>query len=265
MCPLLITRLVLVVAASAAPRAVISTPRAPLLTPRARLPLTALRTASTYAATLCLPAIASAASAAAAGVEHLHTGQKVALFFRKSGLPDWAVLMLISATPAVELRGGVPVGNWMGLPPATTFAICVIGNMLPIAPMILALRSVFFKRLAAPLLKRAEKIRAGLPTGQSRWLTLALFIGVPAPGTGAWTGAIIAYLLDMPFSSAMSSIFSGVVLAGLIMTILTLAGKTGALIALGAMLLAGTGAVVKALNQEANSPDEEPPSPGSQR
>jgi hypothetical protein len=56
-----------------------------------------------------------------------------------------------------------------------------------------------------------------------------------------------------------------VVLAGLIMTILTLAGKTGALIALGAMLLAGTGAVVKALNQEANSPDEEPPSPGSQR
>ena len=263
MCPLLITRLVLVVAASAAPRAVISTPRAPLLTPRARLPLTALRTASTYAATLCLPAIASAASAG--GVQHLHTGQKVALFFRKSGLPDWAVLMLISATPAVELRGGVPVGNWMGLPPATTFAICVIGNMLPIAPMILALRSVFFKRLAAPLLKRAEKISAGLPTGQSRWLTLALFIGVPAPGTGAWTGAIIAYLLDMPFSSAMSSIFSGVVLAGLIMTILTLAGKTGALIALGAMLLAGTGAVVKALNQEANSPDEEPPSPGSQR
>ena len=262
MCPLLITRLVLVVAASAAPRAVISTPRAPLLTPRARLPLTALRTASTYAATLCLPAIASAASAAAAGVEHLHTGQKVALFFRKSGLPDWAVLMLISATPAVELRGGVPVGNWMGLPPATTFAICVIGNMLPIAPMILALRSVFFKRLAAPLLKRAEKIRAGLPTGQSRWLTLALFIGVPAPGTGAWTGAIIAYLLDMPFSSAMSSIFSGVVL---VMTILTLAGKTGALIALGAMLLAGSGAVVKALSQEANSPDEEPPSPGSQR
>jgi hypothetical protein len=69
----------------------------------------------------------------------------------------------------------------------------------------------------------------------------------------------------MPFSSAMSSIFSGVVLAGLIMTILTLAGKTGALIALGAMLLAGSGAVVKALSQEANSPDEEPPSPGSQR
>ena len=135
---------------------------------------------------------------------------QVALYFQKFGLPDWATLMLISMTPAIELRGGVPVGNWMGLTPMTTFAICVVGNMLPIAPMILALRSAFFKKLAAPLLKRAEKKLAGLPTGQSRTLALALFVGVPAPGTGAWTGAIIAYLLDMPLGTAMASIFAGV-------------------------------------------------------
>jgi hypothetical protein len=94
----------------------------------------------------------------------------VATFFQQFGLPDWAVLALISATPAIELRGGVPVGNWMGISPALTFVICLLGNMAPIAPMLLALRSSFFKKLAAPLLARAEKKLAGLPTGQSRTL-----------------------------------------------------------------------------------------------
>ena len=86
---------------------------------------------------------------------------QVAMFFQKSGLPDWAVLVLISMTPAIELRGAVPVGNWMGYSPAITFAICVIGNMLPIAPMLLALRSAFFKKLAKPLLSpRAQRAEA---------------------------------------------------------------------------------------------------------
>ena len=79
--------------------------------------------------------------------------------------------------------------------------------------------------MAAPLLKRAESKLAALPSGQSRSLALALFVGVPAPGTGAWTGAIIASLLDMPLQEAMGSILAGVVLAGGIMTVLTLAGK----------------------------------------
>jgi len=173
-----------------------------------------------------------------------------ALFFQKTGLPNWVVLMLISATPAVELRGGVPVGNWMGISPLATFLICVIGNMLPIAPTLLALRSSFVKKLAAPLLKRAEHKLAGLPKGQSRTLALMLFVGVPAPGTGAWTGAIIAYLLDMPFATAMGAIFAGVVLAGSIMTVLTLAGKAGALIALAALLVAGVGAILQASKSE---------------
>jgi len=143
------------------------------------------------------PTAAFAASAAAAADEHLHLGQKIALFFQQTGLPNWAVLMLISAVPAVELRGGVPVGNWMGIPPLTTFAICVIGNMVPLVPFFLALRSAFVKKLLKPLLYRAEHKLAGLPKGQSRWLALTLFVGVPAPGTGGWTGVIIAYLLGM--------------------------------------------------------------------
>ena len=210
--------------------------------------------AALLALSLCAPSLALAATAAG---EHLHTGQKVALFFQKSGLPNWAVLMLISATPAIELRGGVPVGNWMGISPATTFLICAVGNMAPIAPMLLALRSAFFKKLAAPLLARAEKKLAGLPTGQSRTLALALFVGIPAPGTGAWTGAIIAYLLDMDFATAMGSIFAGVVVAGAIMTTLTLAGKAGALVALAALLAAGAGAIMSSLSKEGG--DDAPP------
>ena len=162
------------------------------------------RVASALALSLVVPALALASGSG----EHLHLGQKVALFFSGTGLPDWAVLMLISMIPAVELRGGVPVGNWMGMSPWATLVICVVGNMIPIAPTILALRSDFVKKIAAPLLTRAEKKLAGLPTGQSRTLALALFVGIPAPGTGAWTGAIIAYLLDMPFATAMGAIFS---------------------------------------------------------
>ena len=230
------------------------TTMSPITTAPPQLPLlrTMASTAGTFAASLCIPALAVAASSG----EHLHLGQKVALFFQRSGLPDWAVLALISATPAIELRGGVPVGNWMGLTPSATFAICVLGNMLPIAPTLLVLRSAFFRQLAAPLLKRAEKKLAGLPTGRSRTLALALFVGVPAPGTGAWTGAIIAYLLGMPFATAMGSIFAGVVLAGIIMTILTLAGKAGALVALGALVLAGGGAILSAASKEGGEPDE---------
>jgi len=212
------------------------------------------QTAVHVALSLCLPALACASTASA---KHLHLGQKVALLFQKTGLPDWAVLAIISATPAIELRGGIPVGNWMGLTPAATFCICVIGNMLPILPTLLALRTPSVKSLAAPLLKRAEKKLAALPKGQSRAFALALFVGVPFPGTGAWTGALIAYLLDMPLTAAMSSILAGVVLAGAIMTILTLAGRVGALMALGVLLLAGAQLIMSAAQSETAS--KEPP------
>ncbi|KAL1503816.1 hypothetical protein AB1Y20_012283 [Prymnesium parvum] len=226
-------------------------PSPPLASPEPRTPSPPLPSPLRSAALLLLPALLPALALASAGAtEHLHLGQKIALWFSRTGLPDWAVLALISMVPAVELRGGVPVGNWMGLNPWLTLLICVLGNMLPIAPTLLALRSDFVKSLAKPLLLRAEKKLAGLPTGQSRTLALALFVGIPAPGTGAWTGAIIAYLLDMPFGSAMAAIFAGVVLAGLIMTVLTLAGKTGALIALAALIAAGVSAIGSAAKKE---------------
>ncbi|CAB1105461.1 unnamed protein product [Ectocarpus sp. CCAP 1310/34] len=209
----------------------------PLFTPRFAA-LTASALAVGLAVSVLAPGTASAAvKAIVAGSEdeaHLHVGQKVAKFFRRGGLPDWATLMTISAMPVVELRGGVPVGIWMGMPIAKVFGLCVAGNMIPIPIILLALRSSFVQKLAKPVLDRAREKAAGFGDEKSQALALTLFVGIPLPGTGAWTGAMGAFLLGMPFqkaSKAMLSIFLGVVSAGVIMSCLTLAGKAGALVA----------------------------------
>jgi len=84
----------------------------------------------------------SAVAAEAAG-DHLHIGQKVANYLRSKlvGIPDVAILALISAMPVIELRGAVPVGLWMGLPLATVLPACVLGNMIPIIPLLYLLRN----------------------------------------------------------------------------------------------------------------------------
>jgi ferredoxin--NADP+ reductase len=90
----------------------------------------------------------------------------------------------------------------------------------------------------APILNRAEKKAAGLGVGslEKQWASLAAFVGIPLPGTGAWTGAMGAFLLGMPTVVAITSIFAGVVAAGLIMSAITLAGRTGGLAALAVLL-----------------------------
>lgn len=170
---------------------------------------------------------------------HLHTGQKVANFFRQFGLPDLTVLAIISALPVVELRGAVPVGVWMGYPIATVLPVCVLGNMLPIVPLLVVLRNDRLQQLMAPILNRAEKKTAevGMGDPQKRWVSLAAFVGIPLPGTGAWTGAMGAFLLGMPFVQAFTSILTGVVAAGVIMSAITLAGKKGGIAGLAVLLV----------------------------
>ena len=90
-----------------------------------------------------------------------------------------------------------------------------------------------------PILTRAEKKSASLGVGslEKQWASLAAFVGIPLPGTGAWTGAMGAFLLGMPTALALSSIFTGVVSAGVIMSAITLAGKKGGLTALAILAL----------------------------
>lgn len=125
---------------------------------------------------------------------------------------------------------------------------------VPIAPLLLALRSSLVqKALAKPLAKARSK--AGAVSGNARWSALAAFVGVPFPGTGAWTGAMVAFVLGMPFGEAMSSIFAGVVAAGLIVSSLAAAGAKGALAVVAAIAAAF---LWKAL---ATPPAEDAPAP----
>ena len=141
----------------------------------------------------------------------------------------YLLIFFVSMVPLVELRGSIVMAVGMGLDYWTSLAVCVLGNMLPVPLIYFFARKVlhwgadkkcigkFFsycleKGEAAGhrLMKRAG--RGGL------FLALMLFVGIPIPGTGAWTGALVASLFDMPKGKAMLSISAGVVSAGLIMT-----------------------------------------------
>jgi ferredoxin--NADP+ reductase len=127
----------------------------------------------------------------------------------------------------------------MGLPITTVLPVCILGNMVPIIPILLLLKNDKLKKLMSPILSRAEEKTAELGIGSrgKQWASLAAFVGIPLPGTGAWTGAMGAFLLGMPFTLALSSIFTGVVSAGVIMSAITLAGKKGGLAALATLFV----------------------------
>jgi uncharacterized membrane protein len=158
--------------------------------------------------------------------EHLHIGQRLANKIRsKTGWPDWVILMVISALPVVELRGGVPVGLWMGLPPTQTFALACIGNFLPVPFILLALNNIPW--LMEKVTPRLEKKLKDVTGTKMNWQALAVFVGVPLPGTGAWTGAAIAALFKLSYAESILGVVAGIVSAGLIMTTLVGGGGGG--------------------------------------
>lgn len=141
-------------------------------------------------------------------------------------LPKEVIVFIVSMIPILELRGSILAAGFLKMEFLSTFVIAVIGNMLPI-PFIL----IFIDRIFAYLKKTrfssaVEKLesRAMARSGQikkyGRW-GLLLFVGIPLPGTGAWTGALIASLLRMKKRESLPFIFMGVVMAGLIMSLLS--------------------------------------------
>lgn len=130
-------------------------------------------------------------------------------------------VFIISMIPVVELRGAIPVGIGMGINPLLVYLMCVIGNMIPV-PFILAfIRPVFnvlkktkllgfVKKIEDKALNKSKKVQERSVFG------LLLFVAIPLPGTGAWTGALIASLLNMRYKNALPSIFLGIVISGVI-------------------------------------------------
>ena len=132
-------------------------------------------------------------------------------------LTKYLTVFFVSMVPLIELRGAIPIGVGLGLPLWQVYIISIIGNMLPV-PVI----GKFFTFCLEKGHKGGEKLKAkagrGLP-----W-ALLLFVGIPLPGTGAWTGTLAASLLDMDFKSSVRACMGGVLLAGCIMGVVSLLG-----------------------------------------
>ena len=147
-------------------------------------------------------------------------------------------VFLISMVPIIELRGAIPVAVGMGLPLIPSYIICIIGNMLPEPFIYFFARKVLIWGSDKPVIgkfftfclekgeKGGKKLQA--KAGRGLFVALLLFVGIPLPGTGAWTGTLAASLLDMDFKSSVVAVMCGVLLAGVIMALIS-NGVLGAL------------------------------------
>ena len=155
-----------------------------------------------------------------------------------SVLTKYLVCFVIYMVPLVELRGAIPFGLTMGLPMLPTYIICVIGNMLPVPIIYLFARKVLIWGADKPyigkifrfFLFKGEKAGRALEAKAGSGLTIALllFVGIPLPGTGAWTGTLGGSILNMKFKDVLIACMGGVLLAGVIMALAS-AGLLGAL------------------------------------
>lgn len=146
-----------------------------------------------------------------------------------------AVIFIISMIPILELRGGLLAASLLKVPIIRAIPLCIIGNIIPIPFILLFIKRIFkwlkkFKHFR-PLVEKMEA-RAMKKSGQvsnAEFWGLALFVGIPLPGTGAWTGSLIAALLDMDIKKAVLSELVGIAIATLIMSIVSY-GLLGAII-----------------------------------
>ena len=136
------------------------------------------------------------------------------------------IVFIVSLLPILELRGGILVGFLLGMDLLPSFVIAFIGNIIPV-PFILMFIKFIFKKLKKTRMKGfIEKIenKAMSKSNQIQkyaYLGLLLFVGIPLPGTGAWTGSLIAALLEMDNKKSFGIIVLGVIMAGIIISILS--------------------------------------------
>ena len=152
------------------------------------------------------------------------------------------ILFLISMVPILELRGGLLAAGpaFLNVELAKAVPICVIGNLVPIPFILLLITKIFdwmkgTKRLK-PMVEKLEKkaMSKSDKIEKYEFWGLVLFVGIPLPGTGAWTGTLAASFLDMDFKSSIIAVMLGVMLAGIIMGLAS-AGLLGAVSALFAV------------------------------
>lgn len=156
-------------------------------------------------------------------------------------LTKYLMVFFISMVPLIELRAAVPIAIAAGLPVIPSYIVCIVGNMLPVPIIFFFARKVLEWGADKPVIggffswclekghTGGEKLKE--KAGNGLFWALFLFVGIPLPGTGAWTGTLAASILDMDFKTSVLAVMCGVVLAGLIMG-LGAAGVLGGLSAL---------------------------------
>lgn len=135
---------------------------------------------------------------------------------------------IISMIPVIELRGAIPIGVSLGLSHAEAMGISIIGNMLPVPFIILFIRPIFrwMTRKSGKLARLVEKLET---KAEGKWdkihryqfFALTIFVAIPLPGTGAWSGALIAAVMNMRLRNALPSILLGVLIAGILVSGIT--------------------------------------------
>ncbi len=152
----------------------------------------------------------------------------------------YIIAFLVSMVPIVELRGAVPIAIASGIDPKVALALCVVGNMLPVPFiyffarkfLVWGARQKHIGKFCNFFLVKGEHAGQKLVKATGRgglFIALLLFVGIPIPGTGAWTGTLGASFLDMGFKSTVLSVSLGVLLAGVIMAV----ASTGVLSIIG--------------------------------
>ena len=148
---------------------------------------------------------------------------------------EYLIVFFISMVPLIELRGAIPIGIGMGLEAVPTIIISVIGNMLPV-PIIYFFarkfllwgsRQRFIGKICSFFVVKGERAGQKLVAKAGRgglFIALMLFVGIPLPGTGAWTGTLGASFLNMGIKSTALSVSLGVIIAGIIMAVVSLLG-----------------------------------------
>ena len=151
-------------------------------------------------------------------------------------LEHYLLVFFIAMVPVVELRGAIPIGLGLGLDVLPTYIVAVLGNMLPVPVIYLFARKFliwgYHKPLIGPICRffvvKGEKAGRGLVAA------LLIFVGIPLPGTGAWTGTLAGSILDMKFKDVLVACMGGVLMAGVIIGLAS-AGLLGAFSALFAV------------------------------
>ena len=158
-------------------------------------------------------------------------------------LKNYLIIFFVSMVPLIELRGAIPYAVLFELPLLPSYIICILGNMVPVPFIYLFARKVLEWGADKPVigkfftfcLEKGHKggVKLQEKAGRGLFVALLLFVGIPLPGTGAWTGTLAASLLDMDFKSSVIAVLLGVVVAGCIMGLVS----TGLFGALGAIFL----------------------------